>query len=98
MTDQRLGTLRILLLAALALVGAGCATVPTGLPGPTPPPKPENLSVLRSISIGHVLEDQILALDPEHISAAGVATLAAGPTPHLILLHGGIYPVHRAME
>ena len=25
-------------------------------------------------------------------------TLAAGPTPRIILLHGGIYPVHLAME
>jgi pimeloyl-ACP methyl ester carboxylesterase len=98
MTDQRLGTSRILLLAVLALLGAGCATVPTGVPAPTPPQKPENLGVLRSISIGHVLEDQILALDPEHLSAANVATLAAGPAPHVILLHGGVYPVHLAME
>ena len=87
---------RILLIAALALVAAGCATVPPTARAPVP--KPENLGVLRSIVIGHVLEDQILAIDPEHVTAADVKTLAAGPTPHIILLHGGVYPVHLAME
>ncbi len=44
------------------------------------------------------LEDRILALDPEHVSDADVReTLAKGPTPRIMLLHGGIYPVHLAM-
>lgn len=39
------------------------------------------------------VEERILALDPEHISERDVhATLAAGPTPRVILLHGAIYP------
>jgi pimeloyl-ACP methyl ester carboxylesterase len=80
---------RFLLILVLALVGAGCATYAQ---------KPENLSVLRGIAIGQVQEDRILALDPDRLSAADVATLAAGPTPHIILLHGGIYPVHLVME
>jgi hypothetical protein len=90
------GASKTLLIATLALVAAGCATVP-----PTPralAQRPEGLSVLRSIVIGHVLEDQILAIDPAHVTAADVKTLASGPTPHIILLHGGIYPVHLAME
>ncbi len=90
-----LATPRLLLIATLALIVAGCATSPMRAP---PVQKPENLSVLRSIVIGHALEDQILAIDPEHVTAADVKTLAAGPTPHIILLHGGIYPVHLAME
>jgi len=98
--NLHVGKSRSLLVALLALVFAGCATVP-----PTPPPpapayaqRPENFSVLRAVAIGHVLEDRILALDQAHLSAADVATLAAGPTPRIILLHGGIYPVHLAME
>ena len=90
---------RFPLLLILALVGAGCATVgPPAAPPPSYAQKPENLSVLRGISIAPALEDRILALDPEHVSAADVATLAAGPTPRIILLHGGMYPVHLAME
>jgi hypothetical protein len=90
---------RFLIVIILALVGAGCATVG---PPPAPPPsyaqQPENLSVLRGIAIEPLLEDRILALDPEHISAADVATLAAGPTPRVMLLRGGVYPVYLAME
>ena len=94
------GTSRFLLAMALTLVAAGCATVPR--PPPAPPAsyaqKPENLSVLRGIAIGHALEDRILALDPERLSAADVATLAAGPTPQILLLHGGVYGVQLVME
>jgi len=96
--NLRFGWSRILLVTALALIGAGCASVPPSTRAPAPQPRPESFSVLRSVSLGHVLEDQILALDPDHINAADVATLAAGPTPHILLLHGGIYPVHLAME
>jgi pimeloyl-ACP methyl ester carboxylesterase len=96
--NLRKETSRILLVIALALVGAGCASMAPSTRAPAQPPKPENLSVLRSISLGHVLEDQILALDPDRISGTDVVTLAAGPTPHILLLHGGIYPVHLAME
>ncbi len=88
---------RYLLIVALGLVAAGCATIPP--PGSAPGvSQTGNLAVLRGVAIGHVLEDRILALDPEHLSAADVTTLASGPTPRIILLHGGIYPVHLAME
>ena len=44
------------------------------------------------------LEDRILALDPERVTAADVRQmLAQGPTPRIMLLHGGIYPVHLSM-
>ena len=94
----RFGMSRILLVVVLALISAGCATVPPAATAPSYAQRPENLSVIRSIAMGHVAEDQILALDPEHLSAVDVATLAAGPTPRVILLHGGIFPVHLAME
>ncbi|MEO8345258.1 MAG: hypothetical protein ABI607_06140 [Betaproteobacteria bacterium] len=82
----------------LAILVAGCSSMPQTTLAPSTAPPPSSLSVLRSTSLGHVLEDQILAMDPEHISAADVATLAKGPTPQIMLLRGGIYGVHLVME
>ena len=89
------------LLVALAMALAGCATPPRA-PGqveaspappiarsPEAPPKPQPLDA--------TLEQRILALDPEHLTADDVKTLAEGPAPHVMLLHGGIYPVHLLM-
>ncbi|MFO1323904.1 MAG: hypothetical protein U1F15_07545 [Burkholderiales bacterium] len=48
--------------------------------------------------VDRAMEDRILALDPERVSPADVRdTLAKGPTPRIMLLHGGIYPVHLSM-
>ena len=91
------GISKYLLIVALGLVAAGCAMVPPYGSAPAES-QTANLAVLRGVAIGHVLEDRILALDPDHLSAADVTTLASGPTPRLILVHGGIYPVHLAME
>lgn len=44
------------------------------------------------------IEDRILALDPARVTPADVKLLAQGPTPRIMLFHGGIYPVHLAME
>jgi len=98
MANMRYRMLRFLFCLVLVLIAAGCATVPPTAPPPSYAQKAENLSVLRGMSLGHVLEDRILALDPEHISAAGVATLAEGPTPHILLLHGGVFGVQLVME
>ncbi len=88
---------RTILTAALALVAVGCGTLP---PGPNAPvaQRPDGTSVLRGIAIGHVLEDQILAMDPDHLSAADVATLAKGPVPQIMLLRGGVIGVYLVME
>jgi len=78
---------------AVALVIAGCAT-------PTAPPSGEPTAVAqppRAAIADRALEDRILALDPEHLSSDDVRTLAQGPAPRIILLHGGIYPVHLLM-
>jgi hypothetical protein len=98
MAKMHFRTPRYVLVLVLVLIGAGCATVPPPASVPSGAPQTGSLAVLRGVAIGHVLEDRILALDPDHLSAADVATLASGPTPRLILLHGGIYPVHLAME
>ena len=45
------------------------------------------------------LEDHILALDPEHVSLNGRARCIGVRTPPQIMnFHGGIYPVHLAMQ
>ena len=45
------------------------------------------------------IEDRILALDPDRIGDADVRnSLAAGPTPRIVLVHGGIAGVYLMME
>ena len=78
----------------VALALGGCAT-PRNAPnspgaqaaaGAAGAPAPPALRVP-----DRALEDRILALDPERISEQDVRrTLAAGPTPRIILLHGGV--------
>jgi hypothetical protein len=56
-------------------------------------------SVLRSLSIDPAVEDRILALDPQHIGDDDVRNaLAKGPTPRILEVHGGVYPVHVLMQ
>ena len=92
---------------ALAAILAGCATDPAQPPADATPAihrvaagvTPSKDSVFRSLVIDSELENRILALDPEHISETDVATtLSKAPAPHIMLLHGGIYPVHLMME
>ncbi len=88
----------VLALAAACAVGA-CATA-TDWHRPAPDLAPVTKgSALRAIEIDPRLEDRILALDPERVTDADVRNvLAAGPTPRVVNLHGGIYPVHLVME
>ncbi len=45
------------------------------------------------------VEERILALDPQHISEQDVrATLALGPTPQIILVHGGVFGTNLLMR
>jgi hypothetical protein len=77
---------------AIALALAGCATQPpVQAPAGTPP--------AARWSSDAALQSRLLALDPAHISDRDVReTLAKGPTPRIMLLHGGVYPVHLLME
>jgi hypothetical protein len=87
----------ILLAAALAL--GGCATPPRPEGGlPEDAPAAGAARAQPGEAIDPALAQRILALDPERLSAADVATLAAGPTPRIVLMHGGIFPVHLLME
>ena len=83
-----LATFTVLLIAL-----AGCAS---------PPITPEaNVAANPATrwTIDPALQARLLALDPEHISDRDVRdTLAKGPTPRIMLLHGGVYPVHLVME
>ena len=86
----------IILSFVVAFLVAGCATRPPGAPALAASPAP--LGVLRSVAIDRALEERILALDPERISADDVRnTLAKAPAPRILLVHGGIYPVYLAM-
>lgn len=54
---------------------------------------------LQSLQLNPVLEERILALDPERITDKDVRELLShGPTPRIINVHGGIPLVYLAME
>jgi len=79
-------------LLVLLVAVAGCATQPFDSANPGPATSSETVAPDRR------LQDRLLALDPEHISDADVReVLAKGSTPRIILLHGGVYPVHLVM-
>ncbi len=89
MNHRRL--LALCALAAAVLAVAACTVRPLrdGEQPPPPPPPP---------ALDQAVEERILALDPERITAADVRdTLARAPAPRIMLVHGGIYPVHLAM-
>lgn len=80
-------------LAATVVLLTACASVPEGGPAAT-----ASGATLRSVTIPAALEDRILALDAENVTAADVRdVLAKAPAPRVILLHGGVFPVHLAM-
>ena len=80
------------LVTAVALALAGCATQPFD-------DTAAGQSAIRgTVMPERTVEERLLALDPEHISDRDVReVLAKGPTPRVILLHGGVFPVHLVM-
>jgi hypothetical protein len=59
----------------------------------------ERGTVLQSLQLDPLLEDTILALDPEQITEKEVKeVLSRGPTPRIINLHGGVPLVYQAIE
>jgi hypothetical protein len=86
---------------AIALVLGGCASAPVARRdlGVAASPDRGPQAVLGAMALDLQLEARILALDPEHVSDSDVRqVLALGPTPRIVTLHGGIYPVHLLME
>jgi len=94
MSAQRV--LSALLLATV--LASGCAAPPPAAIESAAPPRSGPQAVLRTAGLDRALEDRILALDPDRVSGEDVRrTLARAPTPRIVLLHGGVYPVHLAM-
>lgn len=86
------------LVLGAALAVAGCATPPP-FKEPRAEAKVEPGAVLRARAIDPQLEARILALDPERVTSEDVhKTLAAGPTPRIVGVHGGVYGTHLLME
>jgi len=77
------------------LLITGCATV-TVPPSALEQPRPG--AVLARVALDQATEDRILAIDPMRVSDDDVrGPLSKAPAPRLMLLHGGIYPVHLIM-
>ena len=86
---------------AIAAVLAGCASAPVAQRDAQSAARTDRgpQAVLGTLALDLHLEARILALDPERVSDSDVRNvLAHGPTPRIIGLHGGIYPVHLLME
>ncbi len=76
---------------AATLVLGGCATPRSAMTAPGSIPNVEAGAIQRQMALDPALERRILALDPERISEHDVrTTLALGPTPRIVLLHGGV--------
>jgi hypothetical protein len=77
--------------ALAATFVVGCATRAPAAAEEVATAPPPVKSVLRSVTLEPALEERILALDPEHVSANDVATtLSRAPAPQIVLLHGGV--------
>jgi hypothetical protein len=80
----------------LSLALAGCAIQPLEQ---SPAAAAHAAAPAAPLMPDRALQDRLLALDPLHVSDEDVQqVLARGPTPRIMLLHGGIYPVHLLME
>jgi len=94
---MRIVRIPVAVLLVLALALAGCAT------GPIDPSGGSSATASRAAPARPALPDRawqerLLALDPGHITDRDVReVLAKGPTPRIMLLHGGVYPVHLLM-
>ena len=90
-----------LALVCTALGVAGCATQPPAAPDQSASVQPGTRGTHKPAApaaIDPAVEERILALDPEHITEHDVrATLEQGPSPQIILLHGGVYGTHLLM-
>ena len=82
-------------LLTTALLLAGCAVAPTSETDVSS----RAAGAKQRLVLDPATAERILALDPEHVTSDDVrATLVRGPAPHIVLLHGGVFPVHLIME
>ena len=84
---------------AFVLVIAGCASAPPMGTEPAGSRTGASESAPRSMAVDPQVAARILALDPQNVSDDDVRKLlATGPTPRIVTLHGGVYPVHLLMD
>jgi hypothetical protein len=78
-------------LFGISLLCAGCAA---------PPMQWNDAEAITAQTVSkRTIEDRILAIDAQHVTEADVRdVLRRGPAPRIMLMHGGIYPVHLAMQ
>ena len=94
------------LVVATAIAAAGCATQPPASTPAGPVAAPGSAPAQARVAPDPfaavpppAIRDRLLALDPDHISSRDVReTLAKGPAPRIILLHGGVFPVYLLMK
>jgi hypothetical protein len=83
---------------AVTLLVSGCATYKRRGLEPAKAQQLERDIVCRKIPLSREMEDRILALNPEHVTATEVyEVLSNAPAPRVFNIHGGIFPVHRRM-
>jgi hypothetical protein len=83
----------------LILIVTGCETPRYSYRESTYEKRIEAWTVLREFSLEPELERRILHLNPEYITGQDIHdVLSKAPGPRIINVHGGIYPVHLAME
>ena len=89
---------RWMAILSCALLAAACAAPPVPPEGTLSSPVALPTGTLK-VALSRDVEDRILALDPENITAMDVReTLSRAPAPRVILLHGGVFPVYLAMS
>jgi hypothetical protein len=90
--------LALITLLAAATVLTGCARFERRQPDPARITAVERPVIQRGYKLSREQEDEILALDPEHVTDQVIrGPLAHAPAPRLLNIHGGIHPVHREM-
>jgi len=83
---------------ATVLLLVACAAAPLSDDRSAQPAAGGATTTLRSVALAPTLEERILALDPENITADDVRdVLSKAPAPRMVLIHGGVFPVHLAM-
>ncbi len=86
----RTGAAVILML--LAAIGVAAAAQSPGVAAVAPAP-------MQLAALDNALQERVLAIDPENVTAADVRDLLSKvPAPRIVLLHGGVFPVHLAMS
>jgi hypothetical protein len=83
----------------LVAAGGGCAVSQYHAGEATYDQGVDQRTLRQSLQLDPVLEDRILALDPDHITERDITdVLSRGPIPRIINLHGGAPLVYLAME